>query len=574
MQLASPSSIFALHAEQELLAALKQQAELERHNALTLYKPHRKQDEFHRRCGQYKRRYYRAGNRSGKSTVGVAEDCAWALGYRPWYPEGDPARYAGIPTRPTKGIVTAADWDKVDEIFTSQVDDPITQGKFIKYLPREAIVGFLKNQSGKICTIVVKSIHGGESTINFETVKSFKSNEMGMESGAQDYIHVDEPIPEEMWVALCRGLVDSDGDAWFTCTPILEAWIDDMFQPDGSTRADRPEGFEYEREINGCKVLTWMITGSMHDNPHLGENAKANFIASLREEDIESRIHGRPKLYAGCIYREFDDSLHIYYDLPHGWFNFNDPPRDYCTYVATDTHPKTPHATLFAAVSPNNHVYWWAELFEHPELTEYCKRIYEVLAGRWPHRYLLEQAAYNKEATSDQTISDYFVNAGLPVERAPKDLMFGIMKVKDELMRRDARLTKNGKPIAIHHFAPHLRETLREIGRYVWNPNGSGKPVDKDDHMMENLYRMMLTGLEYVSPEDVKYAVNPMMNMLHPSTNLPMMPRMSLKDFDSRPPRQTRKEHYQSFHRSPSTNPSWQPLDAAAEFQKAISEMR
>jgi hypothetical protein len=30
----------------------------------------------------------------------------------------------------------------------------------------------------------------------------------------------------------------------------------------------------------------------------------------------------------------------------------------------------------------------------------------------------------------------------------------------------------------------------------------TGKPVDKDDHMMENLYRAILSGLDYITPPD------------------------------------------------------------------------
>ena len=560
MILASPYELEELRRKEELMKLLEEKARLERQNALALYAPHRKQDMFHR-AGSYKRRYYRAGNRSGKSTVGVVEDCAWALGYRPWYPEGDPARYAGIPQRPTKGIVTASDWDKVEEIFTLQVDDPDKQGKFIKYIPPDRLLNVLKNQSGKVCTLIVKSIHGGESTINFETVKGFKSNPMGLESSSCDYIHVDEPCPEEMWVAMSRGLVDTEGSAWFTCTPIMEMWINDMFLPEGATRTDKNDGYVHEREIEGHTLQTWMVTGSMNDNPHLSEGAKLAFMADLKDDDIEARIHGRPKLFAGCIYREFDDSIHIYHELPRGWMDYDSPPRDYCIRIAIDTHPRTPHACLFAATAPNGHTYFWSEIFEHTSISDYCKQIYTILDGRWPHRCLLEQAAYNENGDNEITLASLFMDAGLPVEPAVKDLTFGIMKVRDELLKRDIRYPKN-PPLL--HFSPKLRETLREFSRYVWNPN-TGKPVDKDDHMMENLYRLVLTGLDYVEPSEATYGVIPLMDLRKPNAALPPMPKMDMHDFVTRPlPRAKRRDYNSPYDMRRAQ--SWNPLDLSPNF--------
>jgi hypothetical protein len=93
---------------------------------LAFYHPHAKQDAFHR-AGGTRWRLWESGNRSGKSTGGVAEDCSWLLGFRPFYPSTDPAHIAGIPQdRPVKGLVITTDWDKVDEIFTSQRGAAVT----------------------------------------------------------------------------------------------------------------------------------------------------------------------------------------------------------------------------------------------------------------------------------------------------------------------------------------------------------------------------------------------------------------------------------------------------------------
>lgn len=481
------------------------------------YKPHKKQDAFHR-AGKFKRRYVRTGNRFGKSTMGAAEDCAWALGYRPWYPEGDPARYEGIPAKSNSILILVTDWDKAQEIFTNQVRGE-KQGKLFKLLPEDAVVDVKKNQSGKVAEVHVRSMHGGVSVICLDTIQSFKSNPMGQESSDWDAIHVDEPIPEAMWKANARGLVDRDGSAWFTCTPLTEPWINDMFQPEG-TKVTSADGVKVVRkmiEANGEKDIEvdfWMCIGSMHDNTTLTTEAKARFIAELTPDERETRITGRPANLTGIIYKSFvrehwSEGGHLFNDKDTkvmGWRTPSYPPDNYAVRLAADTHPRTPHAVLMVATAPSGTSYFYSEIFEQIPPKTLALRIMRMLDDvqddgrdeytllRYPLRVLLEQAAYNKTPWDGLTIADEMIQAGLPlVEPAVKDLSYGILKCNQELAKRD----KSGKPTMLFH--EDLYEFLREMDRYVWDPK-TGKPRDVEDHMMENFYRLVVTGLEYVDP--------------------------------------------------------------------------
>lgn len=478
------------------IARLRLEQNEKRENGLLFYKPHHKQDLFHR-AGAFHRRYAQTGNRFGKTTMGAAEDSSFALGYRPWYSEGDPARYAGIPQRPTKGLIVVADWGKASDIFTSQAEGP-GKGKLFQFIPKEAIVD-IKTTHGHISEVHVQSIWGGVSTIHLTTIKAYKGNKMGQESSSWCWVHIDEPCPEQMWKAIARGLVDRHGSAWFTCTPITEPWINDLFNPSGVFRDTRDEGHIHEVDFEGEPIKFWMITGSMHDNGHNSSAAKAAFIAELSEEERKTRIDGRPANLTGVVYPQFERDVHLYYDTPKGWLDFDLPPDNYTLRVAIDTHPSTPHAVLLAATAPTGHTFIFSEIFEKLYVPALCDRIWQRLGGRYPLRALLEQAAYNESPFEGSlTLADEFMNhpMPLPVEPAIKDPYYGIMKVQNLLSKRD----KFGKPLIYFSHACH--ETIREFGRYVWNPDKPGKVVDKDDHMMENLYRLVLTGLEYVEPEE------------------------------------------------------------------------
>ena len=91
---------------------------------LEMFQPNPKQYDFFVQADKRRRACF-AGNRFGKSTLGVVEDCSWLLGERPFFPVGHPLRRLGIPDHGVKLMVIAEDWDKVREIFT-ELAKPIT----------------------------------------------------------------------------------------------------------------------------------------------------------------------------------------------------------------------------------------------------------------------------------------------------------------------------------------------------------------------------------------------------------------------------------------------------------------
>jgi hypothetical protein len=465
------------------LAKLRKAVALKRENGLAFYRPHPKQEVFHK-AHWAKLRYLRTGNRFGKSTAGTAEDCAWALGERPWISVDDPERHAGLPKRSTKGLIIVADWDKAREIYTSQ-EPGEAMGKLFKFLPKSSIQGIHKNQAGEIDCVMVKSVWGGTSYIYIDTVKSFKANPMGQESGHWDWIHVDEPCPKAMWIANSRGLIDNDGSAWFTCTPITEQWINELFVPRTRLRDEFPDGTEFP----GKK---WIMTGSSHDNITLTKEAIQRFADQLTPEEREARINGRPKTMQGVVYSQFDTERHVYHELPKGWEDFDSPPEDYTIRVAIDPHPKTPHAVLFAATAPTGQTFFYKEYFQHVMMDDLVDVVLSMLKGRAPQMIMLDRSAFNQDPITGACWADSFYQRGIPVVPASKELSHGIQAVQNALAKtKDDTL----------HFYAGLQETLYEFDCYIWDPAKENKPKDKNDHMMENLYRLVLSGLSYVSPE-------------------------------------------------------------------------
>ena len=108
----------------------------------------------------------------------------------------------------------------------------------------------------------------------------------------------------------------------------------------------------------------------------------------------------------------------------------------------------------------------------------------------------IDPSAFIDNPVFDTNLATAFSERGVHVEKATKALSHGILEVKAKLLKRPAEL----------FFSPNLPETLREFERYRWGmENGvpTNKPIDKDDHMMENLYRCVLDQPGYVPWEGV-----------------------------------------------------------------------
>lgn len=455
-------------------AALNQRRNAIRAFGLKHYKPHPKQDAFHR-AGKFKRRAVFAGNRWGKSDCGAAEDCAQGLGYRPWLLETDSACRAGIPQRSQRILVVTTDWGKVGEIFTSQRGEG---GKMWKFLPRDSVKSATTNHARVIELI---ELHNG-SVIQFDTVESFKKNPQSMESSDWDVIHVDEPVPQAMYSACARGLMDRGGQAYFTLTPLREPWIYDMFFGGADVRSAVTRN-----AATLFKDAYWSVTGSVWDNPYLTAEAINGFLDELPDqEERDCRESGIPLQFAGLIYKEFEPAIHVMSRLPDGWRDYDTPPDDWPIYLQLDPHPQTPVAGLLCTVSPTGRKYVFDEIWHKGT----CQTIADVVKTKLGNRRLVsalgDPCLFNVDELTGTCWADDFSAAGLWLDRAQKDLARGIIAVKGALRSRMPDES------AEWMFSPYLRRFIWEIKRWHWDKDN--KPKDKDDHTLECFYRMVLEG--------------------------------------------------------------------------------
>lgn len=473
--------------EAELQAQFKKQRDLEelyKKNKLQYFVPSPKQLEFVKAADK-KRRAVFAGNRFGKSTIGVVEDCCFALGFRPYFPEGDPMRYHGIPDRGVKILVIAEDWDKVKEIFTNNEPGAEKPGKFFEWLPPDSIAKVEKNSLGVIYCIFVQSKVNGrlrKSAIYFDTVRSYKSNGAAHESSDWDVIHCDEPLPNDMWIAASRGLIDRKGHAWMLLTPLREAWLYD---------------YMVENAAGNPKVF-WTLHADMMDNPTLSKEECDLFLSQLSPEERACRQAGTPLQSGRLVYHHFNDKIHVINGTPKGWENSWTPPEDWDVAYSIDPHPQTPHAVLFVAISPKA-VVFFSELFIKcpfgSRLNALGQTDEEGLADKIKRRTVAQNVIYEicdptawiADPDTGVCWADKLHELGLKVQKASKAKTQGIIEMNEWFAG-----TREKKVFVLDSCV----NFLREIRKYHYDKDN--KPVDRDDHLMECMYRLcMKDGFRY-----------------------------------------------------------------------------
>ena len=112
--------------------------------------------------------------------------------------------------------------------------------------------------------------------------------------------------------------------------------------------------------------------------------------------------------------------------------------------------------------------------------------IQRVLNGRVPWQICVDPIAFIPNPVDGRCYADVFIENGLNVVPAPKELSTGIQKAKQELVRENNIFIMSS-----------CSETIKEFYTYCWDKDKE-KPVDKNDHMMECFYRACVVGLNWV----------------------------------------------------------------------------
>ena len=455
-----------------------------------------------------KTRLLEAGNQSGKTVIGVAEDLAHAMGFRPWL-KPDDADYR-IPIKvPNIGMVGC----EVAGQTLAQRIEPL----FLSFIPAHCAPEVSRYSDGSMKTLVLHADYNGDpcgSTIHF---RSYVQPAESYEGLIFDWIHWDEPPPRAVLNAAERGKMATNAPSWFTMTPLKEPYIYDIF----SLKAFNNGGTDQEIAVfrgavwdncqDWCRACNVTIPENQPESlqpdstrpvdkcPSCGRTMGfipragiENYLRKITDpNERESREEGKWKHLSGLVYKQLDRAVHIYPDF--------EIPADWMRLEVVDPHDAKPTRWIFGAVSPEeisiggkdaNRIYWYSYLLLQGTIHEIA---HQVRVRRAQHGYrepgmVILDAKYGtktvKTAAEETSWEDELERAGIHgivlSHSAPGDVALGHKAVKEYL--RPQFSTLRGKEIPGMLFAEQgcsgERGPIQDMFNYSWEP-GSDKPREE-----------------------------------------------------------------------------------------------
>ena len=432
---------------------------------LHFLKMNRVQDDFVRvknRFGRMPRtRLFEGANQSGKTTLGIAEDLAHMMGFRPWLKSSDPDYRIRIKV-PNNGLVGC-------EVAGQNLIQRI-EPQFREFIAPHCEPEWTRYSDGSVKSLTLKYDHIGNKCGSTAHFRSYVQPADSFEGVLSDWQHWDEPPPQAILNAASRGKMATNAPSWFTMTPLKEPYIYDIF----SLHAFNNNGDDDEIAIFRCSVWEncqdWCrecgVTIPQNEShgleagqvrpvdrcPNCGKMMGFmpragidNYLKTITDPDErEAREEGKWKHLSGAVYKELKREEHLYQDfqIPHDWMRIE----------VVDPHDVRPTRWLFGAVSPEeivvnnqpaNRIYWYTYLLADGNIGTIARA---VKVRRAEHGYtepamVILDAKFGSKTvkTADDTTSweEELVRAGIKKitlsHSAPGDISLGHKIVKQYL---------------------------------------------------------------------------------------------------------------------------------------------
>ena len=219
-------------------------------------------------------------------------------------------------------------------------------------------------------------------------------------------------------------------------------------------------------------------------------------IAEYDEEDKQARVHGKFHHLVGLIFKNFNRKIHVIRP-------FQISKRDYVVMEALDPHPRNPDAVMWVATDKNGTKFIVNELYANFKTGELAHRV-KLKAEPYrltkrlgdPSMFVEDQ---HEENPLKQSLSNRLKFLELDYIKGTKNRRAADRRVKDAL---DYEMVGSDIIVApeIYIFDTCVR-TIYEIEHYQWDDwrgkaaerkSPMEKPMDKDDHMIENLGRILV----------------------------------------------------------------------------------
>lgn len=316
-------------------------------------------------------------------------------------------------------------------------------------------------------------------------IMTYDQDPKEFESATLGLVWLDEPPPETIYKATVARL-RRGGIIYITATPLTgSAWIYDQVISNPEKEKGRRTYLEADVE-SAC--IEHGVRGFLEHN-HIEQ-----MIAEYSEDEKQARIYGKFQHLIGLIYKQWNRKVHVIRP-----FNINR--QDYTVYQALDPHPRVNDAVLWVAVDKYGQKFVIDELWYKCQggIKELAERIKQKDQQYRVERWIADPSAFVEDQHTGKSLATRLGEFGLNYLPATKKRTASDRRIADALDYQ-----KVGDEFIV---TPELyvfdtcNRLIFEVEHWRWDEwtgkaidkhNQKQKPVDKDDHLIECLGRILV----------------------------------------------------------------------------------
>jgi hypothetical protein len=417
---------------------------------------------------------------SGKTTAGAVEAAWWSTNTHPY--QDTPKKCKGLCVENTWSLIGDPMWKKLAEDKGLKTAEKKTAPPILAKRHIESVAWTSKQLS-----IPSRLTLKNGSTIDF---KSGDAGRTAFEGAEYDWVWIDEELADSLvFTEIQRGLVDRGGHLWWTATPLARS------------RAM----LDLHEEANDIGALRKVFEAqlSIFDNPYLDDDARREFIASIPEEYIQTRVYGDFLILEGLVYGEWNRREH---EISRQ--DFKDMNQKHPRVIVIDPGYADPCAVGWFMLLPGERrraIMYRESYKKRQTVKDTVRMIARESAGEQIVACIIDRASLKKDQSGADSIYQQYQNAfkefgvkngltgnTLRIDLASTDISAGIYTVKEFLAYDDYG-------IPFFRAVDDLKDLKRELGRYRWGEASDkkgvpDKPVDRDNHLLD-VVRYFLSNL-------------------------------------------------------------------------------
>ncbi len=364
-------------------------------------------------------------------------------------------------------------------VFTPDLQDTmqVVQDKFKELCPEQQMEGGSWDKAYSTEKRIARLKNG-----SYFQFMSYEQELKKVGSATLHRIHFDEEPPLKFFEEGLPRLMRHGGDMIFSMTPLegLSWAYEKLWLASGGN--DNLEEWEFVNEDNGkaCIVV------DMDDNPYLNEQNKKDTLDEYDLSTRKARKEGRFVHFAGLIYSEWREELHVAHPFEFGYDN-DKPFKDRNANIILGIDPGMRYTGLvWTAVDETNRLFAFDEaLLEGWKIKEVCEYIKRTnhYHGIEPIMNVIDPQARARNPQTGLNDRTVFAENGVYTILGQKEWHTGVDQVKQRLVDNMLIVFSNCNGLRKEFPMYRYKDKIGNKNEEDVKP----APIEKDDHRLDAL---------------------------------------------------------------------------------------